>query len=231
MHNESTWMVKGPVLTDYLQACKEAATTDLFATFKRDPRLTAIFEHTTADQGRFYLALVLRQTPWLLEANITNDAAGAATIFGFERKYFYSPSTLQYLGVLSNLLHLFGSMDGLRICEIGGGYGGQCRTILDCCRPECYHIIDLKEVCELQRHYLHNTIAECFTEPTGQDYDLVISNYALSEIKYNKPYIDGVLSRSKHGYITCNTDFVSLPFAHKRLPDITGEANNHILTW
>lgn len=233
MHNETTWMIKGAVLTDYLQACKEAATGSLFHSFKCDPRLTAIFEHTTVEQGRAYLALVLRQTPWLLEANITNDAAGYPTIWGYERRYYFSPSTLQYLGVLSNLIHLFGSLDGLRICEIGGGYGGQARTVLDCYKPACYHIIDLPEVCELQRLYLnvHAGTVDCFEVPRDCDYDLVISNYALSEIKYNKPYVDGVLNRSVHGYITCNTDFVSLPFTHNRLPDITREANNCILTW
>jgi len=123
----------------------------------------------------------------------------------------------------------FGPLDGMRICEIGGGYGGQCKMICERYKPGCYHIIDLPEVCELQRRYCD---AECYTEPTGQEYDLVISNYALSEIIDNKPYIDGVLRKSKHGYIACNTDFVQLDWPHFKYMDIEGERKeNYILVW
>lgn len=226
----STWMIKGTTLTEYLAACREAATTNLFYHFKRDSRLTAIFEHATMEQGKMYLDLILKQTPWLLDKMLTNDLYGDPVIFNFGASHYYSASTLQYAGVLSNLLHLFGSLDGLRICEIGGGYGGQAKTILDLYKPQCYHIIDLPEVCELQRRYTE--WVDCFTEhPTGISYDLVISNYALSEIKNNEEYVRDVLARSAHGYITCNTDFVKLPWSHRRLPDVTGEENNFILVW
>lgn len=137
-----------------------------------------------------------------------------------------------YQAHLANIITQFGSLDGMRICEIGGGYGALAKMICDNYAPELYHIIDLLEVCELQRRYLDGSQVECFTEPTGHDYDLVISNYALSEIVDNKPYIDGVLRRSKHGYITCNTEFVALDFSHSRLPDIKGEREtNYILIW
>jgi hypothetical protein len=94
---------------------------------------------------------------------------------------------------------------------------------------ECYNIIDLPEVCQLQRKY---SAAQSFTKPTGQQYDLCISNYALSEIDNNKLYIEQVVKKSRHGYITCNTDKVQLDFKHSRLPDITGEREtNYILIW
>ncbi len=40
-----------------------------------------------------------------------------------------------------------------------------------------------------------------------QDYDLVISNYAFSELPepVERTYIDKVLSRSKRGYLTMNS--------------------------
>lgn len=232
MTTQPTWMIKGDRLAQYLQACKEAATTDLFHHFKRDRRLTAIFEHATMEQGRLYLELILKQTPWLLDKMLTNDLYGDPVMFKYGAAHFYSASTLQYVGVLSNLLHLFGDLSGKRIVEIGGGYGGQCRTILDLYKPACYHIIDLQEVCELQQRYLSNAQpCSLFTEPTGLEYDLVISNYALSEIKDNAVYVQGVLARSKHGYITCNTDFVTLPWRHRKLPDVTEEENNFVLVW
>jgi len=138
----------------------------------------------------------------------------------------------QYKAVMERLVELFGSLDGMRICEIGGGYGGQAKMIWDIFEPPVYHIIDLPEVCDLQKRYLEDTRVKCFTKPTGLYYDLVISNYALSEIPDNKHYIESVLKKSKHGYITCNTDFVKLYFKHNRMPDIPGErSTNYVLWW
>ena len=222
------WMVKDKVLTDYLQACKEADLSN----FKRDARLKKIFEHSTERQGIDYLNKVYQENISLFDNEFTNDKIGGANKY-FSDKVEYSPSTLQYIGVLSNLITHFGSLDNLRIVEIGGGYGGQARTILDIYKPACYHIIDLYEVTLLQSRYLKEfDCVDCFTQPTGQEYDLVISNYALSEIKDNDEYMKQVVMKSKHGYITCNTDFVKLPFEHKRLPDIPSEAKeNYILVW
>lgn len=133
---------------------------------------------------------------------------------------------------LQNIVKNFGSLDGMRICEIGGGYGGQAKAILDVYKPASYRIIDLLEVCKLQSRYLLGTIVTPSPLLYNEDYDLVISNYALSEIPDNKLYIDEVVKRSKHGYITCNTDFVKLDFPHSRHPDIEGEREtNYILVW
>lgn len=217
------WMVKGQTLENYLQACRDAVNN--ITTFKQDLRLQAIFEHcgkTIADE---YYRTIPED---MLHRGWTNDFYGTPVMHRYGQHRF-SASTLQYIGVLAKLIKHFGSLDGIRICEIGGGYGGQCRTIYDMFTPECYHIIDLPEVCELQRKYCQ---AECFIKTTGQTYDLVISNYALSEIIDNKLYIDEVLLRSKHGYITCNTDLVKLDFPHSRYPDINGEREtNYILVW
>jgi len=134
---------------------------------------------------------------------------------------------------LENIVKFFGPLDGMRICEIGGGYGGQCKAVFEKYKPLHYHIIDLPEVCRLQRRYLGDMQGyACSTGPVGCSYDLVISNYALSEIPDNKLYIDEVLRRSTHGYITCNTDLVKLDFPHSRHPDIKGEREtNYILVW
>lgn len=217
------WIVKGNTLDNYLLACKDAVKN--ITTFKKDERLHAIFEHCPKSIADEYYQLI---PPHWFNWVWTNDFYGSPKKHNYGGKSF-STSTLQYIGVLSNLKKQFGSLDGLRICEIGGGYGGQCRTIYDMFTPECYHIIDLPEVCELQRKYCK---AECFTAPTGQEYDLVISNYALSEITDNSVYIDWVIKKSTHGYITCNTDLVKLDFEHSRVPDVKGErVTNYILIW
>lgn len=138
----------------------------------------------------------------------------------------------QYITVMNRIVELFGSLDKFRICEIGGGYGGQAKVILDNYNPACYHMIDLPEPLALQQRYLNGYPVELFSEPTGQKYDLVISNYAISEIPDNKLYIDEVLRKSLHGYITCNTDLVKLDWSHQKLPDIPGERKtNYVLVW
>lgn len=135
------WMVKGQMLDNYLQACQDAVSN--ITTFKQDLRLQAIFEHCSKEIADEYYKQI---TPGLLEHGYTNDFYGTPTMHRYGNKRF-STSTLQYIGVLSNLIKYFGSLDGMRICEIGGGYGGQCRTIYDIFTPQCYHIIDLPEVC------------------------------------------------------------------------------------
>lgn len=221
---EANWMVKGAVLNEYLDACKNA---DL-KTFKRDIRLNRIFEHASVEQGKAYLDLILKQTPELLTNTFTNDLQGNPVTYRYMEHWAVSPSTLQYIGVLSNLITRFGSLDGKRIVEVGGGYGGQCRTVWDVFEPLYYDIIDLPEVEELQRKYLGGYY---MNPPSGVEYDLFISNYALSEIPDNKKYID-LARRCKHGYITCNTDMVKLDWPHERIPDIiTERETNYILIW
>ena len=223
----SKWMVKGFTLENYLQGCRQADMSN----FKRDYRLTAIFEHCSIEIGRQYILKIKESNPAWLKHKWTNDLTGGA------RRYAYdditaSPSTLQYIGVMNNLVNLFGPLSGKKICEIGGGYGGQAKTIYDMYTPLWYHIIDLPEVCELQQRYLTGLPVESCTYPSGEKYDLVISNYALSEISDPSEYICKVLMKSKHGYITCNTDKVLLPFKHNQMPDIPGErSTNYILTW
>lgn len=227
---EANWMVKGAVLNEYLDACKNA---DL-KTFKRDIRLNRIFEHASIEQGKAYLDLILNQTPELLTNTFTNDLQGNPVTYRYMEHWAVSPSTLQYIGVLSNLITRFGSMDGKRIVEVGGGYGGQCRTVLDVYKPKRYYILDLPEVCDLQIRYLKNAfvnITPASPNMLSSSYDLFISNYALSEIPNNDAYID-LARRCKHGYITCNTDMVKLDWPHERIPDIiTERETNYILVW
>lgn len=138
----------------------------------------------------------------------------------------------RYQSHLENIVTHFGSLKWKRICEIGGGYGRLAQMIVEKFNPECYHIIDLPEVCELQQRYLAGQPIESYTKPTGQEYDLCISNYALSEIPDNKLYIDEVLRKSKNGYITCNTNLVKLDWTYIVCPDIKGEREtNFILIW
>ena len=66
-----------------------------------------------------------------------------------------------------------------------------------------------------RRHLLHFVDNDAL--PTNASYDLVISNYAFSEITVDEQinYINNVINKSKSGYMTCN--FISDIFNLKSL--------------
>lgn len=226
------WLVNGDVLENYLQACKEAKVED----FKNDWRFRPILEHCPKYIALSHIENVRKNQPDWLNVKWTNDNIGDPTIQDLNG-WYGSTSTAQYISVLSNLVELFGTLSNLDILEIGGGYGGQALCILDIFKPKSYTILDLPEVNELQRKVIQksglmNDITDISFVNTipKKKYDLMISNYALSEIPDQEPY-KKLLKMCKHGYITCNTEFVNLDWAHK-MKDIDGERpTNYILTW
>src|SRR5207247_1982417 len=106
--------------------------------------------------------------------------------------------------VLSDLLDLFGSLDGIRIVEIGGGYGGQCAVVSAVATPASYTLVDLDPVLRLQQAYLREFRVSNVSFAPARDldpsagYDLVISNYAFSECmrRVQRHYLERVLLRS-----------------------------------
>jgi len=202
--------------TGYPKVCMDAYENDeVFNIFKTIPEYTQILEHTSVEYGQNYIDIIKRDNPWLLEGELfkkfkTNDLYGSPTIHQYT-DFSISPSTLRYIKVLSDLIKLFGSLDGFKISEIGGGYGGQCKIINDCFNIKDYHIIDLDQVNKLSGKYLDKLGVQNVRYSTNDDlnieeYDLIISNYAYTELDrnlqdlYKKCVIDG----SNNGYITCN---------------------------
>lgn len=201
---------------DYRSVCKEAATNEeFFKTFKQNPHYTVVLEHVNEYQGRGYAAEILNTNNLDLSKMDTfkqNDMYGTPTLHNFGEPFGQiSPSTLRYIKTLSDLVKHFGSLDGLRIAEIGVGYGGQAKIILDYFNVKKYSLVDLPEANMLAKTYLSkwsydNLEFMNFENLPEQEYDLVISNYALSEctIEMQDVYYDKILSKSKHGYMMMN---------------------------
>nr|WP_302184702.1 putative sugar O-methyltransferase [Planktothrix pseudagardhii] len=103
-------------------------------------------------------------------------------------------------------------LDNCNICEIGVGYGGLCRIISSYFHVKSYTLVDLKPVLLLAQRYLDhfplNTtlIYKTMNELRKDSYDLVISNYAFTEIRreVQQVYLEKVLLSAKRGYITYN---------------------------
>ncbi len=182
--------------------------------FKQDPEFRVVIENLNCEHGRLYLEAALKQTPSLAEQLALfrqNDLIGTPITCHYGEHGEFAPTTLRYVKVLSDLLSLFGALDGLNIVEIGGGYGGQCFVTSIGVRPRSYTLVDIEPVLLLQQVYLErlavpNLRFQAARELEPADYDLVISNYAFSECirPVQRRYIDLVFSRSQRGYVACN---------------------------
>lgn len=242
------------ILERYLKVCKDASENkEIFALFKCHPDFHEVLEHLSFRLGKVHLELIQRDNSWLLEGGcfnnlLRNDLFGNPKIedFGFFKA---SPTTVQYISVLSNLINKFKLLQNFKIVEIGGGYGGQCKIIQDICDIHSYDIIDLEEVTLLQETYLKKLA--CYENVklltnkqlnhAAINYDLVISNYALSEVSKEDQleYVERILLNSKHGYITCNQPLNGMNLIEEKFSgsfkienDIEGEREeNFLISW
>lgn len=199
---------------EYIKKCLDFVSDDLeFSKFKQDPTYTTILEHASIDQALLCIQAIKKSGLDLTKINIlkSNDEQGSPTIADYDDIIFngISPSTIRYIKVLGDLIDIFNSLDDYNIVEIGVGYGGQCKIINDYFNIKSYQLIDLDEVLKLSEKYLskYNYNNLLFDNTIFKDeYDLVISNYAITECSKNIQlnYINNIINKSKHGYITCN---------------------------
>ncbi len=214
--------------SNYPRFCLQAAKDDaVFSQFKRSPSYRPILEHVPFEQGLGYLSIIEAKYAYLLshiDGFRKNDLLGNPETFNFGPVVGrMSPTTLRYMKVSGDLYSLFGDLTGKKIIEIGAGYGGQCKIISELSDFSSYTIVDLPEVILLAEKYLKALeIKDVNFESHDQytksnSYDLVISNYAFSEVSVNEQisYIENILNKSSCGYLTCN--FVSDQFGIKSL--------------
>ena len=200
----------------YKTVCINAASDDeCFKVFKRNPVYNGILEHVSESQGNLYLDYIKNNSPELLgiiEDFKENDIHGGTLRSTYPEIGDITPSTLRYIKVLSDIKNLFGDINGKKIIEIGAGYGGQCLILNKLFTPSEYAIVDLDESSELSNKYLKingikpRIIKISEMNKLDEDFDIVISNYAYSELDKNLQdlYYDKIIKRSKNGYLTYN---------------------------
>jgi len=206
--------------TPYAEICIEAVENEeVFATFKRDPRYTAILEHVSPDHGQRYFNGIMQYDldENLIEAFKENDKFGGANILDYGEPFGQvSPSTLRYVQNTLDIAHFVGEGEIRKIVEIGGGYGGLCKTINCLCDFDEYHIYDIQQASRLQEKYLSNfDVGEKVSFHSSvdpiEDVDLVISNYAYSELSLDlqDAYYENVIKNAKRVYMILNRGEVS----------------------
>jgi putative sugar O-methyltransferase len=173
-----------------------------------------VLEHVNPELGRRYLEEIARRSgfhPDWKEFR-RNDERGGARLVEYDGAGSISPSTVRYVKVLADLQTHFGDLDGLSMCEIGVGYGGQCRIVHAGAAPAEYWLVDLEPVQMLARRYLDGYVLRgtlryrTMNELEVRRWDLVVSNYAFSELprEVQEVYMDKVLLRCARGYLTMN---------------------------
>ena len=196
-------------------------------------------------------ALKLSEEEWnffLRSDSIGNPFIGEYT-FG-DWKIIGSPSTLRYVKVLIDIVSLFDVDKFKTVTEIGVGYGGQCRVLMNALPISRYNLVDLPEVLALTEKFLtalNQTGDLRYIDGTHLYHDapcdLVISNYAFSELTraVQDIYIRKIIRRAKAGYITWNTiwdkgysleEFLSIIPDAKTIPEepLTAQGNC-IVVW
>lgn len=199
----------------YTDVCLKASSDkEFFKVFRRNPVYNQMLEHVSESQGREYLQVISGDSEVMgaIDKFKANDDYGGPMMYEYPGIGAISPNTLRYVKVLVDLKKHFQTLDNMNICEIGGGYGGQCRVINLYYRPATYQIVDLQSALALAQRYLANytrhsaLIYKKWNKLSKKDYDLVLSNYAFTELRRDvqDDYLDKVILSSKRGYITYN---------------------------
>ncbi len=201
---------------DYRSLCRLASENeDFFNSFKSNPSYNGILEHVSTEQGKLYLNYLNVNFPNFtekIEYFKMNDLYGGTKLSNYSEIGDISPTTLRYIKVLSDLNQLFGNLNGKKIVEIGVGYGGQCFVSSQVFNFSEYSLIDLDEALMLTDKYLnklntnHRVIKIDDIQNIDEEFDIVISNYAYSEVNKNLQdlYWEKIIKKSKHGYFTLN---------------------------
>lgn len=201
---------------EYLSIVSFASKNDLiFGKFRSCKSYRKILEHVSAQQGQQYLSDIKELNPNyknLLSGLRHIDQLGNPLRYYYSRIGLFSPTTLRYVHVHLKLIQFFKSIEGLNVIEIGGGYGGQA-AISTCLIPNLsWNIYDLPTVLALQKKFIDtatdNSDVKFYSglEIVEIPGDLLISNYALSEVsrELQIEYFEKVVKKCNRGYMTWN---------------------------
>lgn len=229
-----------------------------FKRFRRIYDYREILEHVNFRQGKEYLEIAKSKSPTSIlnfESFKANDNYGKPRKFNYQGIGKVSPTTLRYVSVAMDLYEKFGSCKNFKVAEIGGGYGGQAHILSKMEGYQSFHIFDLPNVQILIDRFLTENSVENFHLETLHDlgfaeYDLVISNYAFSELPRNlqDQYLEKVILKSKRGYMIMNSGLrnetgrsdgkVTLEEIKELIPELKvheekplTSSDNYLITW
>jgi hypothetical protein len=187
--------------TNYEASVEKIINTEFsFDNFRRSFSYCEIVENVTHRQGLAYASRIesLTNGGLVLKVGNQNDIIGNPIRFKYPVFGKISPTTLRYISVALEIKNKFGPNLSGEFVEIGGGYGGQISILKDYFRINNYGVYDLHNVQSLIKKYLESIdkikdIKFLNLETSEKSvWDLVISNYAFSELpkELQEIYID-----------------------------------------
>lgn len=201
---------------EYLSVVKIASEDDeIFKRFRANRQYRKILEHVTKRLGSQYLMEIRGINKNFRDIFISIskiDKMGGPLRYRFSSLGRVSPTTIRYVYVHLKMSELFGSLENLKVLEIGGGFGGQAAVSTRLSPSLNWSIYDLPEVSRLQSRFVRSVNSEAKVsyfsglEISKNDGDLLVSNYALSEIsrKLQLEYFTKIISNCPKGYMAWN---------------------------
>ena len=185
--------------------------------FRTDYRYRLILEHVDFKLGYKYQRLLTPDTFdfYRINPNLFNlSKVGSPRTFYYPKLGWISPTIIRYLYVNQRIRELFGEAGIQKIAEIGIGFGGQFAITSTSLNLKEFSLYDLPVVLDLAEKTLDKAglLPRTFTKKSinpveSENFDLVISNYAFSELPRDiqSDYIFKMLGKSRCGYITMNS--------------------------
>lgn len=185
--------------------------------FRRKYDYREILEHVTYTQGKSYLEQIQEYSPQnyieLIEKNKANDLFGNPYEYQYPGVGRVSPTTLRYISTAIDIFETIKLNKESVVAEIGVGYGGQAAILERMYGIRNYSAFDLPSVIQLSNLYLNGVNSKLkftssgFSSDKNTTWDVVISNYAFSELHRDLQlsYIEHVIAKSKSGYMIMNS--------------------------
>jgi len=199
---------------EYLSIVEVAAQNEhIFQKFRSNRQYRKILEHVTKSLAEEYLKLIPETEKKNLIKLNECDVIGGPLRYRFGNYGLFSPTTIRYLFFNAQYKKYFGELTNLNVIEIGGGFGGQAAVSLKLNPTISWTIFDLPEVLTLQEKFLSavnlrgRVNFQSGLKISVARGDLLISNYALSEISRDLQlkYFKLVVSNCQKGYMAWNT--------------------------
>ena len=211
------WRTSGSLSNtpSYLTACQAAVTSeDSFSKFRSCKSYRKILEHVPPRTGEKYLRqLTKTELPFqTLKKLVPQINLGGPATYYFHGLGNISPTSIRYAKVHNDIRNLFGDLTDFKILEIGCGYGGLALQMMNGESLRSFDIADLEVVEQLAEKYVlrinpeTENLLRIARQHKHEEIDLVISNYAFSELtrEIQDEYLESYILKSKRGYMIYN---------------------------
>lgn len=218
--NKGNWIPLNTIGSPFITECaKICENEEMFQNFKRNGVFCGIIANDVRDKrtsDSLYNKLKDTELFKDIDKYKSNDLYGNPVLYEYPSIGSISPGTLYFMDILNDILDKFGDISNLNVIEIGSGYGGQAKVLLDY-GVKSYTCVDVLEPLNLCKKYLglfdyDNTSfittneLEKLDSPSFKKYELVISNWCLSEFdEYGMSYyVDKIIKNVDKGYFLMN---------------------------